>query len=155
MIVARDPGRYNLVPSMVRRLFEYLPGKRNCSLSGREHISRAGLEGKERLHGLASPHCWPSSSARDSRLARLPIFSLYSCCLELAWDVAGRTSCQQLRSVKAGSLSGLSCLPHVCSLSWPQPPVSSDKWKILVARLQHVRCCFGCEAKSSDKKVGP
>lgn len=66
IIIAHDPCRHNLVPSMVRRLFEYLPGKRNCSLSEREHIYRAGLEGKERFRGLASPHCWSISSAWDS-----------------------------------------------------------------------------------------
>lgn len=61
------------------------------------------------------------------------------------------------KECKGRSLSGLSCLPHVCSLSrpCPQPPASSDKWKILVAPLQHERCYFGCEAKSSGKKVDP
>lgn len=66
LTVAHNPCRHNLVPSMVRRPFEYLPGKRNCSLSGGECIYRAGLQGKESLCRLASPHCWAGSSTWDS-----------------------------------------------------------------------------------------
>lgn len=65
IIIAHNPCRHALVPSLVRRLFEYLPRKWNCSLGGRGCIYQAGLEGKERLCRLASPHCWASSSTWD------------------------------------------------------------------------------------------
>lgn len=104
IIIAHNPCRHALVPSLVRRLFEYLPRKWNCSLGERGCIYQAGLEGKERLCRLASPHCWASSSTWDRAQGHLLTApsppSLSAGCSEAASEGASRICYKQPRSVQ-------------------------------------------------------
>lgn len=140
-IAAHSPCRPNLVPSMVMRPFEHLPGKQNCSLGGRECIYGAGLEGKESLCRLASPHCWASSSASDSAQG-CPSLALPSSPSSPCHSRWPREATANRQGVYRQVFPHEQAVSHVCC-PLTASLVSVSLVKSFVEHGQHVRCCSG------------